>query len=186
MKILRFNESNTTQYITCVIVDEYNFDSAGTFKNEEDKDNWLLNRLNKQFAGEHEGDGMEMNQYGEYVFIDVGSAQEAFEFDSGCYIFTFKSNVDITKNYTHFCVINTNVNRIYSRIFKNKEDMTKWLIDFVAHQNHNSNKIKSALSAKNWLVKENDDVYYGETKFYENVKLEYGVELFRSKEEFNL
>lgn len=185
MKILRFNESNT-QYFTCVIVDGYSFDCAGTFKNLKDKDNWLLNKLNGKFiASNYIEYDMEINEYNQHIFTNLADAIRTFEFETGNYIFNVMSEKIDNVNYV--CLISNEWNHITSDIFEDFESMEKMLIDIMNNKNWDNAKFKNAESAKKWYNTETDGVvYYGKTKFYENVKLEYGVDFFRAKDEFNL
>lgn len=154
MKILRFNESTTTQYITCVITEDREFITSGTFYDKIERDNWLLKVLNDKL---------------DLTYNDVNDARYAFEIpDEGTEIFDIISNEHPSK---YICVVSDH--QFVSTVkdycfFDNIPSLKKWIINYM--NNLAGLEFENALEAIDWYSQEyyNGNVYWGETILAQN------------------
>lgn len=154
MKILRFNESNTPEYITCVITEDREFITSGTFYDETERDNWLLSVLNDRL---------------DLTYTDVNDARSAFEIpDEGTEIFDIISNEYPSK---YVCVVSdhqfVSTVKAYG-FFDNIPSLKKWIVNYM--NDFAGLEFENELDAIDWYTHEyyNGNVYWGETILVQN------------------
>jgi hypothetical protein len=107
MKIKKFNEKKgLKEYDICVIIDNIgpNILKIGIFETKKDMENWLLNFINGALLDNHyenemikragKGNGVEINEDGDSVFIDLVEALNWYQEEYNCeVVYDNKSNI---------------------------------------------------------------------------------------------